>query len=180
MSYQTAAALPSGLSLNKTDFTRPVKEGNYTLKVSGGSGTYTWISDNPNVASVDSSGVVTPVSAGTAHIVVTDGSKQATCIVRVTGKAASSSGSSNTTSTPSGGGSGSYSLNKTDFTRSTSEGSYQLKVSGVTTAISWSTSNAAVATVDGNGNVTPVGKGQATITASWDGQSLKCIIRVPN
>ena len=132
------------------------------------------------MASVDSSGVVTPVSAGTAHIVVTDGSKQATCIVRVTGKAASSSGSSNTTSTPSGGSSGSYSLNKTDFTRSTSEGSYQLKVSGVTTAISWSTSNAAVATVDGNGNVTPVGKGQATITASWDGQSLKCIIRVPN
>ncbi|MCI9555191.1 MAG: SH3 domain-containing protein [Oscillibacter sp.] len=97
MSYSSAAALPKGLTLNSTDFTRKVSEGGYKLRVSGGTGTYTWISENPSVASVASDGTVTPVAAGTTNIVVTDGTKRAICIVRVTG-----SGTSGTTS--SGGG----------------------------------------------------------------------------
>lgn len=84
-SYESASALPGGLTLNKTDFTRSVTQGAVELKVSGGSGTYTWISQDPGIASVDSAGKVTPISAGTTNVLVTDGNRKAVCIVRVTG-----------------------------------------------------------------------------------------------
>ena len=100
MSYASAAALPGGLTLNNTDFTRKVSEGAYKLRVSGGTGSYTWISENPSVATVAGDGTVTPVASGTTHVVVTDGSKRAICIVRVTGGGSAPSGSG---STPSGG-----------------------------------------------------------------------------
>lgn len=107
MSYAAAAALPKGLTLNSTDFTRSVSEGAHKLKVSGGTGTYTWISENPSVASVASDGTVTPVAAGITNIVVTDGSKRAICIVRVTGGSSGGGGTapSTPTTTPSSGGS---------------------------------------------------------------------------
>ncbi|MCI9461844.1 MAG: hypothetical protein HFF93_08600 [Oscillibacter sp.] len=90
MSYASAAALPGGLTLNSTDFTRNVSEGAYKLRVSGGTGTYTWISENPSIATVGSDGTITPVAAGITNVVVTDGSKRAICIVRVTGGSAPS------------------------------------------------------------------------------------------
>lgn len=102
MTYAQAAALPSGLNLNKSDFTRSTSEGAYQLKVSGGNGTYTWISEDPGIASVDSAGLVTPISSGNTHILVTDGSRQASCIIRVTGGSSSTAPS---TTTPSTGGS---------------------------------------------------------------------------
>ena len=104
-SYEAASALPGGLSytnIRDNDFTRRVSEGVYQLKVSGGSGTYTWMSEDPGIASVDSSGNVTPIAAGITHILVTDGSKKAVCTVRVTGGGTPSSPS--TPSTPSTGG----------------------------------------------------------------------------
>lgn len=99
MSYASAAALPGGLTLSSTDFTRKVSEGAHKLRVSGGTGTYTWISENPAIATVGSDGTVTPVASGTTNIVVTDGSKRAICIVRVTGGSAPASGGSGTTTT---------------------------------------------------------------------------------
>ena len=50
-----------------------------------------------------SDGTVTPVAAGTTNIVVTDGTKRAICIVRVTGSGTSGTTSSGggTTTTPS-------------------------------------------------------------------------------
>lgn len=106
MSYASAAALPGGLTLNSTDFTRKVSEGAYKLRVSGGTGTYTWISENPSVATVGSDGTITPVAAGTTHVVVTDGSKRAICIVRVTGGSAPASGGGTATATPPSTGTG--------------------------------------------------------------------------
>lgn len=99
MSYATAAALPGGLTLSSTDFTQPVSRGAVKLRVSGGTGTYTWISENPSIATVASDGSVTPVASGTTNVVVTDGSKKAICIVRVTGGSAPSSGGGGTTTT---------------------------------------------------------------------------------
>lgn len=96
-SYETASALPGGLTLTNVsgnDFTRSVSEGAYRLKVSGGSGTYTWISEDPGIASVDSEGSVTPISAGVTHVLATDGSKKVICTVRVVG------GGTTTTTTP--------------------------------------------------------------------------------
>lgn len=106
-SYEAANALPGGLTLNKTDFTRSTSETPVQLRASGGSGTYTWISQDPGIASVDSSGNVTPISAGTVNVLVTDGTRKAVCIVRVTGgKAPSSGGTAPATgpATPSTGG----------------------------------------------------------------------------
>ncbi len=101
MSYAAAAALPGGLTLNSRDFTRKVSEGPYQLKVSGGTGAYTWISENPSVATVGSDGTVTPVASGTTNVVVTDGSKKAVCVVRVTGGGSAPASGGNTTTTPS-------------------------------------------------------------------------------
>ncbi|MCI8329147.1 MAG: SH3 domain-containing protein [Oscillibacter sp.] len=110
MSYASAAALPSGLTLSSTDFTEPVSKGTVKLRVSGGTGSYTWISEDPSIATVASDGTVTLVAKGTTHVVVTDGSKRAICIVRVTGGSAPASGGTTSgttapTTSPSTGGS---------------------------------------------------------------------------
>lgn len=174
--YDKVNALPDGLVLSTTDFTLANLGETATIKVtSGGSGVYTWVSEDDGIASVDSGGKVTAVSGGTVNVLVTDGQKKGTCIVRVkaTGSlpAAPSSGTSSS--------SGTHKLNNEDFTRPISEGSYQLTVSGVTSGITWTSSNTSVATVDSSGKVTPVGVGTATITASFNGQTLSCIVRVP-
>ena len=97
--YEKAASLPDGLTLSTTDFTLKSVGETHTIQVSGGSGSYTWISEDAGIASVDGGGKVTAVSRGTVNVLVTDGSKKAVCIVRcnVTGSAAAT-----TTTTPSG------------------------------------------------------------------------------
>lgn len=176
LTYSKVSALPDGLALSTTDFTLANLGETATIKVtSGGSGSYTWVSEDDGIASVDSTGKVTAVSGGTVNVLVTDGKKKGTCIVRV--KATGSLPSA--PSTGSSGSSGAHKLNSEDFTRPISEGSYQLKVSGVSSGITWTSSNTSVATVDSTGKVTPVGVGTATITASFNGQTLSCIVRVP-
>lgn len=81
--YEKAMALPGGLGLSTTDFTLKLVGETAVIKVtSGGSGSYTWASEDEGVASVDQSGKVTAVSKGTVNIVVSDGSKKGVCIVR--------------------------------------------------------------------------------------------------
>lgn len=96
LTYETASALPDGLTLSTTDFTLKTVGESHTVTVSGGSGSYTWISEDEGIASVDSSGKITAVSRGTVNVLVTDGSKKAVCIVRcnVSGSADSSSDTS--------------------------------------------------------------------------------------
>lgn len=104
LTYETASALPDGLTLSTTDFTLKTVGESHTVTVSGGSGNYTWISEDEGIASVDSSGKITAVSRGTVNVLVTDGSKKAVCIVRcnVSGSADSSSDTSSSgTSTSS-------------------------------------------------------------------------------
>ena len=83
MDYEKASQLPAGLTLSTTDFSLFTAGETHTIKVSGGNGTYQWFSQDEGVASVDDSGTVTAVSKGDINIVVTDGEKQGTCIVRV-------------------------------------------------------------------------------------------------
>ena len=73
------------------------------LTASGGSGTYTWSSSDDGIASVDSSGRVTAISAGQATLTVTDGSGKGTCLVRVRGGSTGTSTSASGGSTTSGG-----------------------------------------------------------------------------
>ena len=70
----------------------------HTIKVTGGgNGTYSWISEDDGIASVDENGKVVAVSNGTVNVVVTDGNKKGVCIVRVRASGTSSQA-------PSGGG----------------------------------------------------------------------------
>ena len=95
--YGKMMALPSGLKLSTEDFTlRSVGE-TATIKASGGSGSYTWASEDDGVASVDQNGKVTAISQGTVNVVVSDGSKKGVCIVRC-----NVSGGAATPTTPSG------------------------------------------------------------------------------
>ena len=95
--YETAAKLPNGLSLSTTDFTLKSLGESHTIRVSGGSSTYQWISQDDGIASVDQNGKVTAISQGTVNVVVSDGSKKGVCIVRC-----NVSGGAATPTTPSG------------------------------------------------------------------------------
>ena len=95
--YGKMMTLPSGLKLSTEDFTlRSVGE-TATIRASGGSGSYTWASEDDGVASVDQNGKVTAISQGTVNVVVSDGSKKGVCIVRC-----NVSGGAATPTTPSG------------------------------------------------------------------------------
>ncbi|GFR80783.1 Ig domain protein group 2 domain protein [Elysia marginata] len=123
-----------------------------------------WSSDKPGIATVDTNGLVTGVSAGTATITVTtnDGNKTATATVTVI---AAQPG----TTTPKIAVTG-VSLNSvSDLER----GKTKQLTANVTpsnasdkTIKSWSSNKPGIATVDPNGLVTGVSAGTATITVT--------------
>ncbi len=127
--------------------------------------TITWSSDNTGVLQVNQEGVVTAVGPGTANVTVSANEFSASCqitvIIPVTGVVIST---------------GALSLNKGQ--------SAQLAASVVpanTTEvpyINWASDNTAVATVDGNGVVTAIGPGYATITAYHEAAAAACGVSV--
>lgn len=125
----------------------------------------TWSSDNPSVATVDNDGNVTAKAKGTAKITATIGNYSASCNVTVT--------------QPIEG----VKLDKTslDLERGDTE---KLTATVIPEnadgdkTITWSSNNKEVATVDNQGNVTAVGKGNAIITATAGGKSATCNVTV--
>ena len=71
------------------------------------------------------------------------------------------------------------SLNKTDFTLRSGDPPVQMKVKGTESAVVWASKNTSVVTVSDSGLVTRVGSGRTTVTATVDGQTLECTVRVP-
>jgi uncharacterized protein YjdB len=128
----------------------------------------TWSSSEEAIAKVDQNGKVTAVKAGTATITVTtkDGGKTATCAVTVIAKVAS------------------VSLDKTSMTLTVGE--TQTLTATVTPdnaqdkSVTWSSSDATVATVDQDGKVTAVKAGTATITVTTTdgGKTATCAVTV--
>ena len=158
------------VSLSSQDFTLDAAKGlQYTLKASGGSGEYTWTSADPSVATVSENGTVTGVGNGNTEITATDGFTTAACIVRIKGVTSG-------TTTPTG--STTLSLNREDMTMPAGGTSFQLKVSGTASAVTWSIADPSIATIDADGTVHFLKKGTTTATASVDGQTLQCIVRV--
>ena len=103
--YAEMAKLPSGLSMSKEDITLRELGETYTLQASGGGSSYKWYSEDDGIVSVDQNGKVTAVSGGNTHILVTDGSKKAVCIVRVSASGTLSTAPSDSgSSQPSGSG----------------------------------------------------------------------------
>lgn len=173
-----AGQTATGFTLNREDFTMndnypdPVRL-TVTFQPDGSTGTITWSSSDPDVASVDDSGLVTHgTKNGSAVITATmgDGTTQ-TCTVRCSFANAGSSSSSTSTST------GSLSLSRTDFTLQKAGEKYQLKVSGTSSSPTWHIGNTSVATISGDGTVTAVGRGTTTVTCTVDGKTLECIVR---
>lgn len=131
----------------------------------------TWKSSDASVASVDNSGKVTAVKAGSATITVTttDGSKTATCSVTVTAKTIEVNN---------------VGLDKSEMEMVAGD-SYQFTVTlkpdnASDKTLTWSSSDENVATVDNTGKVTAVSEGKVTITVktSNPAQSASCDITV--
>lgn len=153
----------AGVSLDKTEIvlvegsseklTATVEPTNATNK------NVTWSSDHEAIATVDQNGTVTARRGGQATITVTtaDGSKTATCTVRVKiqiGEPVQSVG-----------------LNKTELALEVGKtGTLEAKVEpsdATNKNVTWSSSNSEVATVD-NGVVTAVSAGEAIITVTTE------------
>ena len=134
----------------------------------------TWSSNNTAVATVNQTGKVTGVSAGTATITVTtqDGNKTASCTVTVPDPSADpvavTGVSLNKTST-------SLTVGATETLTAT-----VAPANATNQAITWSSNNTAVASVDQNGKVTAVAAGTATITVTTqDGnKTATCTVTV--
>lgn len=140
----------------------PLKEGaTGTLTVSGGGESYTWTSSDEAVATVDDTGLVTAVGAGSATITVTDGYTSAECTVQVGGN----SGTSGLT------------INREDFTQKVGQ-SWQLKIEGTTSPVTWTIEDSSIATIAADGTVTGVAPGITTAYGTVDGQILECIVRI--
>lgn len=134
------------------------------LTSDGGAGPVTWSTSNENIATV-ADGAVTGVAGGTVIITAAAGEETVSCTVVVTGDSWVSTAS--------------LSLNRTDFTLRSSDPPFQLVVSGTDSAVTWSSADPSVAAVSDTGLVSRGSqRGMTTVTASVDGQTLACIVRV--
>ncbi|SHJ54736.1 Uncharacterized conserved protein YjdB, contains Ig-like domain [Anaerobranca californiensis DSM 14826] len=155
---------PTGITLNKTSLNLNVGESErLTATVSPNNATdkrVEWSSTNRNVATVDSNGNVRAVGPGTATInaKTVAGNRVATATVRVTAPVTG----------VSIGGESKILLGDT-----------QQLIANITPAnasnknVSWSSSNPSILSVDGNGNVTAKGIGEAIITVTTEDGNKK-------
>ena len=175
--------LPQTLKLNKEDYTTNVGDAAVKLMVGDGSGTYTWVSADPAIASVDENGKVTAVANGTTKVYATDGTGMGVCIVRVKGGGAPVYNDNPTTpttpTTPSNPSTANAALNKTDFTLAVGE-IYPLKVKNYDSEVTWSVKDSSIASVLSDGTVKALKSGRTTVTAKVGDRSLECIVRVKN
>ena len=174
----TAATISvTGVSLNRSTMSLVAgRSGTLTATVSPSNATNTrvsWSSSNTSVATVSSSGVVTAKAAGTASITVTtsDGSKTASCTVRVTNATVAVTGVYVSPTSLSLTVGGTHKL-----TSSVSPSN------ATNTSVSWTSSNSSVATVASDGTVTAKAAGSATITCTTEDGAKKatCSVTVKN
>jgi hypothetical protein len=122
-----------------------------------------WISETPEVATVSTSGLVTPVSPGTTTLTVTKGNIDATAEITVTAATLVSIAlTPDAPSTPLG-----------QTIQIIATGTYTDGEMRPMTDVSWTTETASVATVSSSGLVTPVAEGTTTVTATrWNGYAV--------
>ena len=128
----------------------------------------TWSSNNTSVATVNSTGRVTAVAAGSATITATSEGQSGTAAVSVTPVPVASVGVSPASASVGVG----QTVQLTATPRDASGNALSGRV------VTWGSSNTAVATVNGSGLVTGVGAGSATITATSEGQSGSSTVSV--
>lgn len=150
-----------------------------TLTPADAHGDIVWKSSDPNIASVSWDGKVTAISRGTVTITASiEGVGERSCIVRCQfSDTAPAASTAPTTPTSAPSASTGLTLNREDFTLSREGETWRLIVSGTSSAVTWTSSNPAVATVGADGTVTAVSKGTCNVAATVDGVTLKCIVR---
>lgn len=153
----------AAITLDQTSLTLTMKDA-AQLVASGAEG-ITWSSSDAAVATVDETGKVTAVDVGNATITaMADGATSAACVVTVTAPKKdlilqSIYGTRDDISIGVNGGA-------------------PMEVIGTDSAVQWSTEDSSVATVDSEGYVKGVGRGNTKVVAKVDGQTLTCIVRV--
>lgn len=140
-----------------------------TLTASGGKGIVVWTSSDEAVVTVED-GVVTAVAEGSAVITAESEGETAVCTVTVPGG-------------PKINISELY-LNYSDFTLRPGDPAVQMKVKYRDTRkeydgeVTWTSADSGIVTISETGLVERAGKGTTTVTATIDGQTLECVVRV--
>lgn len=176
----------TGFTLSKSEFAISDRYPDpVTLKVTftpaGTEGTITWTSSDPTVISVDENGTVSAGAKRGAATITATLSNGVTQTCKVYNQLTAPSASGANTSQNTGTASGTYTVNNPDFTLYRAGETYQLKVTGYTGGITWTSSNTSIATVGSDGTVTAAGsgKGSCTVTGALDnGSTVKAIVRI--
>lgn len=141
------------------------------LTASGGESIVSFSSSNEAVATVSADGTVKAVGEGSAVVTAKAGDLTASCSVAVKG----------TEQTEEPEDLSIYSVYGesvvTDVTIELGSPA-PMKVQGTESAVTWSIADTSIATVDSSGMVTGVAVGDTTLTATVDGQTLTCTIRI--
>ena len=129
--------------------------------------TISWATSNPAIVSVDKEGNVKGVAVGTATVAASHGNLSDACKITVTASAVPVT---------------SISLDKTTLALAEQD-TYQLTATvkpdnATDKTVTWSTANAAIATVSDNGLVTAVAEGTTTITAKAGDKTATCTVTV--
>lgn len=134
----------------------------------------TLTSSDPSVASVDSNGVITANSEGTAIVIATCGQARAECSVVCT---FADEPSETGTTEPEEPASGSFILNRREITFDMEGQSWVLYDGGDISVfdITWYSDDETVATIV-NGKVVAVANGDTTVYGSYNDQVVSCII----
>lgn len=149
--------------------------------------TVTFVSSNPDVATVTLDGQVTAVSAGTATITVTCGNVSKSCTVRCSFANASTAPSTKPSTAPSATTEVTtapttlppidLTLNRDDFTLTYAGEEWMLMDDeDAAKLVTWASDDTDVCTVK-DGLVTAVGSGAAKIIATYNGKSVECWVR---
>ena len=170
---------PAVLTMNKTSVELTVGS-SFALTVSGAD-KVAFSSSDEAVATVSANGTVQAVSTGSAVITASAADTTATCRVAVTAAVDQPTDpvTPDTPDTPSD--LAIYSAyGKNVVTDVTIEAGKEalMEVQGTDSAVTWSIADSSVATVDSSGMVKGVASGETTLTATVDGQTLTCIVRV--
>lgn len=159
----------SSITMDKTDETLYIGENlSITATLNPSNVTYntvTWVSSDENVAMVDQNGRVSAIGKGVATIFAKSDGKESKCAITVLVPLSGLSFDQTSLSIFKGG-TASLTLIKTPS---------DATLKGEPT---WSSTNMNVATVSGDGVITAINSGSATITATVDGYTATCSVNV--